>query len=237
MGKQFDVVAFDGDDTLWHNESLYQSAQQQLVGVLASYADGETVMAELYRTEMRNLPSYGYGIKSFALSMIETAIRLSDGRVTGGEIGRIIDLAREMLTSGVRLLDHVEHVVQTLAESYPLMLITKGDLRDQRAKLAESGLAGAFRYVEVVTEKDASVYRRLLKRVGVRPERFIMVGNSLRSDVLPVVEVGGLAVYVPYQVTWEHEQVTGAHAVHDGYYELDDLGQLPGLLRRLEEEG
>jgi putative hydrolase of the HAD superfamily len=235
MVNQFEVVAFDGDDTLWHNESLYQAAQQQLVEVLARYADGKTVMAELYRTEMRNLPSYGYGIKSFALSMIETAIRLSDGRVTGTEIGQIIDLAQEMLTSGVQLLDHVEEVVQTLADSYPLMLITKGDLRDQRAKLAESGLASAFRYVEVVTEKDAGVYRRLLKRLGIRPEGFIMVGNSLRSDVLPVVELGGRAVYVPYHVTWEHEQVTGAHAEHDGYYELEDLGQLPGLLRCLDE--
>jgi putative hydrolase of the HAD superfamily len=236
MGKLFDLIAFDGDDTLWHNESVYQAAQQRLVGLLAGYADGETVMAELYQTEMRNLPAYGYGIKSFALSMIETAIRLSDGGISGAEIEQIICLAREMLTSGVRLLDHVEHVVRTLAESYPLMLITKGDLRDQKAKLAESGLAEVFQYVEVVTEKDCRVYRRLLKGVGVRPERFVMVGNSLRSDVLPVVELGGQAVYVPYHVTWEHEVVAGAQAEHDGYHELDDLGQLPALLQHLEQE-
>jgi putative hydrolase of the HAD superfamily len=236
MEHRFEMVAFDGDDTLWHNESLYQAAQRQLVAMLAEYADGETVMAELYRTEMRNLPSYGYGIKSFALSMIETAVRLSDGRVSGAEIEGIISLARGMLASGVRLLDHVDQVIRALEDVYPLMLITKGDLRDQRAKLAESGLAGAFRYVEVVTEKDTGVYRRLLKRIGVRPERFVMVGNSLRSDVLPVVELGGQAVYVPYHVTWEHEMVE-AHAEPDGYYELNDLGELPALLRRLEEDG
>jgi putative hydrolase of the HAD superfamily len=236
MGNRFEVVAFDGDDTLWHNESLYQRAQQELAGMLAGYADGEMVMSELYQTEMRNLPTYGYGIKSFALSMIETAIRLSSGRISGAEIERIIALAREMLTTGVRLLEYVEGVIGTLAERYPLMLITKGDLRDQRAKLAESGLAGAFQYVEVVTEKDTGVYQRLLNRIGVRPTRFIMVGNSLRSDVLPVVELGGKAVYVPYHLTWEHEAVADAHAEHDGYYELDDLRQLPALLRHLEEE-
>jgi putative hydrolase of the HAD superfamily len=234
---KLDLVAFDGDDTLWHNESLYQAAQQELVDLLAGHAGGETVMAELYRTEMRNLPSYGYGIKSFALSMIETAIRLSDGRVSGREIELIIGLAHRMLASNVRLLDHVEQVVQTLAESYPLMLITKGDLRDQRTKLAGSGLARAFRYVEVVTEKDAAVYRGLLQEVGVRPERFIMVGNSLRSDVLPVVTLGGHAVHVPYHVTWDHEAVPGAHADHDGYHEIDHLGQLPALIRRLAQQG
>jgi putative hydrolase of the HAD superfamily len=228
-----DLVAFDGDDTLWHNESLYQAAQQELVSLLAGYADSVMVLAELYRTEMQNLPSYGYGIKSFTLSMIETAIAVSDGRVSGREIERIIGLAREMLAAGVRLLDHVEQVVHTLAESYPLMLITKGDLRDQHQKLAGSGLAGAFRYVEVVTEKEIGVYRRLLHKVGVRPERFVMVGNSLRSDVLPVVELGGQAVHVPYHVTWDHEVVADAHAEHDGYHELDHLGQLPALIRRL----
>jgi putative hydrolase of the HAD superfamily len=234
MGNRIELVAFDGDDTLWHNESLYQAAQQQLVSMLAGYADGETVMPELYQTEMRNLPTYGYGIKSFALSMIETAIHLSGGRISGTEIEQIIGLTREMLTSGVRLLEPVEEVISTLAGSYPLMLITKGDLRDQKAKLAESGLAGAFRYVEVVIEKDTSVYRRLLERVGVRPERFMMVGNSLRSDILPVVELGGKAVYVPYHVTWEHEVVVDARSGHDGYYTLRDLGQLPALMRRLE---
>lgn len=233
MPAMLELLAFDGDDTLWHNESLYQGAQAKFVRLLSVYAGSETVMAELYRTEMRNLPHYGYGVKSFALSMIETAIGISDGRIGGGEINQIIGMTREMLASRVSLLDCVEQVVHSLSESYPLMLITKGDLRDQRTKLAQSGLARAFRHVEVVTEKDAELYRQLLEKVGVRPERFMMVGNSLRSDVLPVVELGGHAVHVPYHVTWEHEVVPEAFATHDGYYKLDHLGQLPALLRRL----
>jgi putative hydrolase of the HAD superfamily len=233
MTLRFDLVAFDGDDTLWHNESLYQSTQREFVRLLAGYAGGEAVMAELYRTEMRNLAIYGYGIKSFTLSMIETAIALSEGRIGSREIAEILGYARRMLEAGVTLLDHVERVVTDLSESYPLMLITKGDLRDQKAKLAGSGLAEAFQHIEVVTEKDPAVYGSLLRKVGARPERFLMVGNSLRSDVLPVIELGGHAVHVPYHVTWEHEMVPEAHGERDGYYELEHLGQLPALLERL----
>ena len=229
-----DVIGFDADDTLWHNEYLYEEAQEKLAGLLARYADGGTVAACLYETEMRNLPHYGYGIKSFTLSMIETATNLSEGRVTADEVMQIVGFAREMLAADVELMGHAEEAVRALADSYDLMVITKGDLRDQQAKLRRSRLVDCFRYVEVVSEKTAAVYRELLARYGIAPARFLMVGNSLRSDILPVLAVGGRAVHVPHETLWAHEHVEADLAEYDGCYELEHLGLLPDLVRRLD---
>lgn len=233
VGLKLDLIAFDADDTLWHNEPLYEEAQDKLKELLSTYADGETVDQWLYQTEMSNLMHYGYGIKSFTLSMIETAVELTNGRIEGSEVLQIIGFAKEMLTSQVQLLEHAEETVCALARSYELMIITKGDLLDQQSKLSRSGIGDCFRYVEVVSQKTQSTYAALLARYGIEPQRLLMVGNSLKSDILPVLALGGYAVYIPYHVTWAHETVDSQRVEHDGYYELEHLGQLPQLIERL----
>jgi putative hydrolase of the HAD superfamily len=229
----FDLIAFDADDTLWHNESLYFEAQNKLAQLLAGYADSETVAQRLFDIEMANLKYYGYGIKSFTLSMIETAIKISDGKIQGTEIETIIKIAHTMLTNPTQLLDHVEETVSTLAQSYPLMIITKGDLLDQEVKLTRAGISNYFQHVEIVSQKNQNTYADLLARHKIEPHRFLMVGNSLKSDVLPVVELGGYAVYIPYHVTWAHEVVEYHHGGHNGYHELEHIGQLPELIEKL----
>ncbi len=228
-----DLIAFDADDTLWHNELLYQLTEEKYQNLLSRYADAQLVSKRLLDTERKNIDIYGYGIKSFTLSMIETAIEISSGDVTASEIFNIIGFAKEMLTSEVRLLDYAEDTVKNLAEAYHLMMITKGDLRDQEYKLARSGLAACFRFTEVVTEKDEQTYRDILAKYKVRPDRFLMVGNSIKSDILPILALGGHAVFVPYQVTWAHEVVSESKIDHSAYHELEHLGQLPGLIEQL----
>jgi putative hydrolase of the HAD superfamily len=230
-----DVIAFDADDTLWHSESLYLQAQQKLQELLVPYHGDNGVVDALNETEMGNLPYYGYGIKGFTLSMIETAIRVTDAQIEGRDIQRIIDLAKEMLGAPVQLLDHVAEVIPVLSESYPLMVITKGDLFDQEAKVARSGLASHFGAVEVVSDKTPDVYRALLDKHHLDPGRFLMVGNSLRSDILPVVSLGAGAVHIPYHITWEHEKVpVGASEAAD-YLVIEHIGLLLELVTRLEQ--
>ncbi len=237
MSMEIDVIAFDADDTLWHNETLYADAQARYQELLAAYDGEHAVLDELYETEMANLPCFGYGIKSFALSMIETAIRLSGGEIPAGEIQGIINIAKEMKQAPVSLLEHVEDVIRALSGTHRLMLITKGDLLDQERKIAYSGLAPYFESVEVVTEKTADVYRALLARHRIAPERFVMVGNSLRSDVLPVVSLGARAVHIPYHITWAHETVSVHPDEAQRYLELEHIGLLPELVGRLERRG
>jgi putative hydrolase of the HAD superfamily len=228
-----DLIAFDADDTLWHNEILYSDAQERFQDLLAPYGLDGRARRELYETEMHNLHYFGYGTKGFALSMIETAIRLSEGQIEASEILEIIDLAKGMLSSEVRLLDRAPEVVAELAASYPLMLVTKGDLVDQERKVAQSGLGPYFANVEITSDKSEDFYRALLARHQVAPERFLMVGNSLRSDILPVIALGGHAVHIPYHVTWAHEAV-GAHGgATREYAELEDIGLLPMFVQQL----
>ncbi len=226
----FDVVALDADDTLWHNEGLYVETRSRLQELLSAYVDEELVAERLHETEMRNLSRYGYGIKSFTLSMIESAIELTGGQIAAPEIAEILHLGKAMLGVEVMLLDHVPETVRALSERYELMVITKGDLLDQETKLERSGIAEYFRRVEVVSHKRPEVYARLLKKHGIAPERFVMAGNSLRSDVLPVVEIGGHAVHVPYAITWEHEHVEEPGG---GYHRVDHLRELPALLEQI----
>ena len=230
---KFDLIAFDADDTLWHNEILYTEAQAKLAELLSSYADGEAVEQRLYQTEMSNLQHYGYGIKSFTLSMIETAVELTKGKIRGTEVLQIVGFAKEMLTSEVQLFEHTEETIRELAKSYELMVITKGDLLDQQSKLSRSGLSDCFRYVEVVSQKTQRVYQTLLAKYRIEPQRFLMVGNSLKSDILPVLALGGHAVYIPYHTTWAHEALDSPPIGHDGYYELEHLGQLTPLIEQL----
>ncbi|MBN1318962.1 MAG: HAD family hydrolase [Anaerolineales bacterium] len=229
-----DIIAFDADDTLWHNEILYRHTQEQMGKLLSTYIPPDQIEELLFQTEMRNLPFYGYGIKSFTLSMIETAIKVSDGQVTAQEIRQILDLAKEMISSEVTLIDGASHAVSSLANGRRLMLVTKGDLLDQERKLARSGLAQYFDDIEIVSEKTSETYHRLLHKYGIQPEQFLMVGNSLKSDVLPVLEIGGIAVYVPYHITWDHEKVADADHNHHDYFTLDELGKLPALIHQIE---
>ena len=230
----FDLIAFDADDTLWHNETLYTMTQERFKQLLVDYHDGEIVDQELYETEMRNLARYGYGIKAFTLSMIETAIELTDGRIGGTEIRHIIDFAHEMLRAPVKPMDGIDEVLRALSNDYPLMIITKGDLFDQETKIARSGLANYFEHVEVVSNKRSQTYEVLLAKYETSPGRFLMVGNSLRSDILPVVAIGGHGVHIPYHTTWAHEVVSEEDVSREmyahAYVELGDVRQLPELL-------
>ncbi len=231
----FDVIAFDGDDTLWHNESLYAAAQAEFRRLLAQHHPAESVDRGLYETEMRNLEFYGYGIKSFTLSMIETAIELTGGQVTADEIREILGIGRGMLTADVRLLEHAQSTVAQLAASHTLMLITKGDLRDQKRKLAKSGLAPYFRHIEIVTNKTREEYEEILSKYQISPERFLMVGDSLRSDVQPVLELGGQVVHIPYHVRWAHEVLDDVQCVGPGCHQLEQIGLLPELVEEIEK--
>jgi putative hydrolase of the HAD superfamily len=219
----FEVIAFDADDTLWHNETLYLKTQDKFKRLFSGDQDAEGVEQKLFETEMQNLPYFGYGIKSFTLSMIER----------GREIQKIIDFGKEMLRAEVQLLEHVEETVAKLSKSYELMIITKGDLFHQESKIARSGLAHYFSTVEIVSEKTRGTYEAILTKQGVAPQRFLMVGNSLRSDIAPVIAMGGQAVYVPYHITWAHETMVKPGEEQQGYFELEHMGLLPALIERL----
>jgi putative hydrolase of the HAD superfamily len=231
-----EVIAFDGDDTLWHSESHFVDAHERYCSLIAPYVNGDAALLDdkVISTERNNLSLYGYGVKAFTLSLIETAIEVTEGRVTSREISAILDLGKGLLSHPVELLDGVQDVVDQLAlAGRRLILITKGDLFHQEAKLAGSGLAERFSQVDIVSEKDVATYRRVMARAGVAPERFLMVGNSVRSDVLPVVELGGQAVHLPYTYTWAHEEVVGANGQTHGYHELGSIRELPALVERL----
>lgn len=228
-----ELVALDADDTLWHNEPLYTGCRERFHGLLAKYIPDGTFEEQLYRVEMRNLAHFGYGVKGFVLSMIETAIELTGGRVDTADIATIIEWGRQMLAAPIELLDGVREAVEALAGDYSIVLVTKGDLLHQETKLARSGLGHLFRGIEIVSEKDPAVYRRIMDRYQVAPDRFVMVGNSLRSDVLPVIEAGGHAVYVPYSICWVHERVPPEALVDVHFHEIPHLRELPALLSTL----
>ena len=230
----FDAIAFDADDTLWENERLYASAQARLVELLARYHPPEWIHERLYRTEMRNLEHFGYGIKAFALSMVETAVELTDGQISGVELQSLIDMAKEMLHAKVDVMKHVTEALTQLKTKYTLMLLTKGDLFEQENKIARSGLGDCFRYIEIVSKKTVPVYKDLLEKHSIYPNRFLMVGNSLRSDILPLLELSAHAIYIPHELTWQHEQSDPPPAGQAGYHQLEHIGQLPALLERLE---
>ena len=229
-----DIVALDADDTLWHNEPLYTSTRERFCALLERYSPDGVPDAHLHDVEMANLRHFGYGVKGFVLSMIETAIDLTGGRLASADVREIIGWGRDMLSSPVTLLDGVRDTVEELAAAFPLLLITKGDLLHQESKLASSGLGDLFSGIEIVSEKNADVYRRVMKRHGVAPRGFVMAGNSLRSDVLPVLEAGGHAVYVPYEGTWIHEHVGPERLADLPYHQIAHISELPALLRNLK---
>jgi len=233
-----DTIGFDADDTLWHNETLFNMSHEKFAALLADYHSAEWIHKKMLDMEVRNLKYYGYGIKGFTLSMIETAIELTEGRIQGSGIRKILDFARKMLTAPVELLDHAADTIKTLSKSYSLMIVTKGDLFDQESKIARSGLSEYFKIIEIRTDKTAKTYKSILKKYGIVPGRFLMVGNSLKSDIFPVLDIGGYAVYIHYPITWEHEKVSEVelnYKKNPKYRELEHIGLLPQLVKELED--
>lgn len=233
----FDLIAFDGDDTLWHNERSYRQARERFRELLASSGinlSDDEIETCVNETELANLDYYGYGVSSFTLSLIETAIKLTGGRVAGTELSGVIELAKRMLSEEIELFDCAREAVEALAATHPLMLITKGDLLHQTSKLERSGLQPYFKYVEVVSHKTPRTYASILTRHGVDAGRFLMIGNSLRSDVLPVIELGGRAVYVPAALSWAHEHADVPDEARERLIELPSLEGVAGLVATLE---
>ena len=222
------LIGLDADDTLWHSESHFAVTEERFAELLSPWIDGEKAAERLLETERQNLRLFGYGIKGFTLSMIETGLSISGGQISSEALGQIVAWGKEMLAHPVELLPDVAETLERLASAgFRLALITKGDLFHQESKVAESGLANHFEAVEILSEKSSTSYQRVLDRMNVSPSEFLMVGNSVLSDVLPVVELGGSAVHVPYHVTWGHERVDGERG---DWHELESIGELPGLL-------
>jgi putative hydrolase of the HAD superfamily len=228
------VVAFDGDDTLWHNETHFHFTQAALRDLLRGHVPDADVDARLFEIEMANLSLYGYGIKSFTLSMIETAIEITEGTIPASDLRVILDWGKRMLREPTELLEGVRETLLGMSRKHELLLITKGDLFDQESKLARSGLAERFAGVEILSDKNVDSYRKVLSRRGIDAGEFVMVGNSLRSDVVPVVELGARAVHIPYHVTWQHEQVDEDSVPAQGWHRIQSLRELGPLLRLLE---
>jgi putative hydrolase of the HAD superfamily len=226
------TIGFDADDTLWHNEVIFERAHERYRALLARYHDAATVDRTLFGIEMRNLGLYGYGIKGYTLSAIETAIELTGGRISAEEIRGLIQLGQEMLAHSVDLLDGVPETLAALAPLYRLVLITKGDLRDQERKLGKSGLAGHFAHVEILSEKDTAAYRRFFQRQQIAPERFLMVGNSVKSDILPILELGGAGVHIPYHLLWAAEKAEPPPAQPGRFFTVASMRELPAVVRR-----
>lgn len=234
--RRLDLIAFDADDTLWHSENLYAAAQVKFGELMSAYTDEATALATLHETEIRNLQPYGFGVKAFVLSMIETAIHLSKGRVDSETIAALLATGKDMLAAEVELLDGVEEVVAALAADYPLMVITKGDLGHQASKLERSGLAQHFRYVEIVADKNREIYVNLFLKHGIDPARVLMIGNSLKSDVIPVLELGGWGAFVPYSILWAHEHAELPPALAERFREIERLDALPRVVQEIEAE-
>ena len=204
--KHIKVIGFDADDTLWVNEPYFQDAGKQFCLLLNPYLhDIEITAKELFMTEIKNLDLYGYGVKAFILSMIETAIRITGGKIKANEIGSILEMGNTILNMPIQLLDDVENVLKKLKSRYLFILVTKGDLLDQERKLQKSGLIDYFHHIEIMSDKHEDNYRKLLMHLNIKPEEFLMVGNSVKSDILPVISIGATAIHVPFEVTWQHE--------------------------------
>ena len=227
--RNLTTVAFDADDTLWHNERFFQLTQERFAELLRDYTDKESLMARLLEAERRNLGHYGFGIKGFVLSMIETALEVTDDKVPGTVISQLLEAGQDMLAHPIELLPHAQNAVEAVAGTHRVLLITKGDLLDQERKLAQSGLGDLFHGVEIVSAKTPQVYHRIFTVHGDGPERSMMVGNSMRSDIVPPVEIGAWGVFVPHGLEWDIEKADPPQRAQR-YHELDHLGGLPSLV-------
>jgi putative hydrolase of the HAD superfamily len=224
------VIAFDADDTLWVNETYFRDVEHKFAQLLSAYETENTIDQELFKMEMKNLPTYGYGIKGFMLSMVESAIELSNGKISNKVLSEIIELGKEMISMPVELLAGIKEVLEALSQkNYRLLVLTKGDLLDQERKLEKSGLTKYFHHVEVMSDKKEKNYQDLLDHLEINVNEFLMIGNSLKSDVLPIVNIGGKAIHVPFHTTWQHETVL-PHEESDEYHVVKDITQVLNYL-------
>jgi len=223
------VIAFDADDTLFVNEPYFQETEQKFCALMSDYLSEQGLSQELFKTEVDNLHLYGYGIKGYTLSMIEAAMKISNNTLSVEAIEKIIVFGKELLQRPIELLDGVEETLKSLHGNYKLVVATKGDLKDQRRKLHDSGLGAYFHHIEVMSDKQEKDYTDLLNRLEIKPKEFFMIGNSLKSDVLPVLAIGGYAVHVPYHATWEHEKIS--HKVeHPNFRTLEKISDVLEIL-------
>jgi len=227
------LVGFDGDDTLWRSEDYYRSAEKRYEEIIGQYIDlhDAGTLRHLLEVERRNLKVFGYGVKGMTLSMIEAAIELTDGRIAANDLQKVIEIGRATLQHPVELIEGIREAVTEIAGELPVVLITKGDLFHQEAKIASSGLADLFPRIEIVSEKDPATYARVLGEFGIEASQFIMVGNSLRSDIEPVVRLGGWGVHIPYAITWAHEAEHGLAEAHPRVFSVAAAAELPQAVR------
>lgn len=229
--KHIKVIAFDADDTLWVNEPYFREAEDQFCALMQDYLPMHSTAAELFKIEIQNLSLYGYGIKGFMLSMVETIATVTENTASMAMVNKAIELGKELLNKPVELLDGVEEVLQHLKGEYRLVVATKGDLLDQERKLQKSGLEKYFHHIEIMSDKKEKDYLKLLKHLDCQPSDFLMVGNSLKSDILPVLQLGGYAVHVPYHITWEHEKVENM-VEHDNFTSAETITDVLSLLKK-----
>lgn len=228
--SKVNAIGFDADDTLWVNETYFRESEHRFAQILAKYDTENKIQQELFKIEIDNLDLYGYGIKGFMLSMVEAAIDISNGEIEAQGIAEILAIGKEMLTKPVELLEGVKEVLESLNERYRLILITKGDLLDQERKLELSGLGKYFHHIEVVSDKKEHNYKNLLDHLEIRPDEFLMIGNSLKSDILPLTNIGAAAIHIPFHTTWAHEHVDDSNDDR-AYHVLESITEVPNLLR------
>ena len=224
------VIAFDADDTLWVNETYFREAEKQFAQLLSSYETENKIDQELFKVEIQNLDLYGYGIKGFMLSMVECALELSNYTLSPKIIEEILQIGKDMLEKPIELLNGVEEVLKALKGKYRLIVATKGDLLDQERKLEKSGLLQYFHHIEVMSDKKSEDYVKLVKHLDIEPKEFLMIGNSLKSDVLPVLEIGAEAIHVPFHTTWAHEEVSKQDAADSSFKTKENLSETLTLL-------
>ncbi|CAA0175317.1 putative hydrolase [Tenacibaculum maritimum] len=223
MNKEIKVIAFDADDTLWVNETYFREAERRFAKLLSAYETENKIDQELFKTEIKNLTIYGYGVKGFMLSMVESALELSNYRISQQAIEEILDIGKEMLEKPIELLEGVEEVLQNLQGKYKLIVATKGDLLDQERKLEQSGIATYFHHIEVMSDKKVEDYQKLLKHLDIVPSELLMVGNSLRSDILPLIKIGASAIHVPFHTIWAHEEVAKEEQSDTAYITVSEI--------------
>jgi len=228
--KNIKVIAFDADDTLWENQPHFNEILTEFVKLLKPYCSEQTAWDAIHRTQVENLPLYGFGARSLTLSMTQEACKLSNNKIDAASIEKILQLGRKLLTMPVELLDSAEKVVKKLKGKYCLILITKGDLVEQERKLQESGLNKYFHHIEILSDKKREDYQNLFERLSLKPEEFVMVGNSLKSDIIPILELNAKAIYIPYHSTWEHEQVNDYNKDHKNLTQIEKLSDLIKIL-------
>jgi putative hydrolase of the HAD superfamily len=221
--KNIKVIGFDADDTLWVNETYFRAAEKEFAKLLSQFETPNKIDQELYKMEIKNLPLYGYGVKGFMLSMVEIALELSNYSLSNKTLEKILDIGKDMINKPVELLDDVEEVLQKLSRKYKLIVATKGDLLDQERKLEKSGLLKYFHHIEVLSEKESTNYGKLLSHLEIMPSEFLMIGNSLKSDILPLIEIGAQAAHIPFHTTWQHETVEYSNSNGKNYLTLDAL--------------